>query len=174
MAELKRYTEENLNIVVVEELLSLCTTVGGDLIKDRIKELNLNRIVVVACTPKTHEPVFQRVIHEEGLNIGFLEFVNLREQVSFVHAQNKEEALQKAKDLVRAAVERSRSTEEIIIQRVKVTPAALVIGGGIAGLNAALDLANGGFQVYLVEKRPTIGGYMAKLDRTFPTDDCAI
>jgi len=171
---LKRYVAETLNVTVVEELLSLCTTVGGDLIKKKITELDLNRIVVVACTPKTHEPVFQRIIHEAGLNIGYLEFVNLREQVSFVHIRNKDEALQKAKDLVRAAVERSRITEEIIIQRGKVTQSAAVIGGGIAGLNAALDLANKGFQVYMAEKKPTIGGFMAKLDRTFPTDDCAI
>jgi heterodisulfide reductase subunit A len=128
----------------------------------------------MACTPQTHEPVFQRVIQEAGLNRGFLEFVNVREHVTFVHMTEKDKALQQAKDLLRAAVERARSSEEIKIQRVMVTSSALVVGGGIAGLSAALDLSNKGFMVYLLEKKPTIGGFMAKLDRTFPTDDCAI
>ncbi|MHA1129274.1 MAG: FAD-dependent oxidoreductase [Candidatus Helarchaeota archaeon] len=165
---------ESLDVIVVEEILSLCTSVGADLIKDKIQEFDLNRIVVAACTPKTHEPVFIRVIHDAGLNTGYLEFVNLREQVAFVHRNDPKAALQKAKDLLHAAVEHARNLEEITAIRVTVTPNALVIGGGIAGLSAALDLANEGFQVYLIEKEPTIGGYMAKLDRTFPTDDCAI
>jgi heterodisulfide reductase subunit A len=159
---------------VVEEVLSLCTSVGADLIKEKIQEFDLNRIIVSACTPKTHEPVFLRVIHDAGLNRGYLEFVNMREQVAFVHRGDRDAALQKAKDLLRAAVGRARNLDEIKILRVTVTPNALVIGGGIAGLNAALNLANEGFMVYLLEKQPTIGGYMAKLDRTFPTDDCSI
>ncbi len=173
MDELKRFSE-TLEVEVVENILSLCTSVGADLIRDKISELDLNRIIVVACTPKTHERVFIRVLQEAGLNRGFLEFVNIREQVSFVHRDDKEAAMQNAKDLVRGAVERARSLEKIAIQRVKVTPSALVIGGGVAGLTSALDLANEGFMVYLVEKKATIGGYMAKMDRTFPTDDCSI
>ena len=173
MEEYKRYAE-TLNVEVVENLLSLCTSVGSDLIKEKIAELDLNRIIVVACTPKTHERVFLRVLQEAGLNRGYLEFVNIREQVTFVHRDEKEEAMKNAKDLLRAAVERARTLEEITIQRVKVTTSALVIGGGVAGCSAALDLANDGFMVYLLEKLPTIGGYMAKMDRTFPTDDCAI
>lgn len=173
MKELKQFAE-TLEVQVVEEILSLCTSVGADLIKQKIEESDLNRIVVVACTPKTHEPVFLRVIYEAGLNRGFLEFVNLREQVAFVHRGDREGALIKAKDLLRAAVDRAKNLEEIFTLRVKVTQTALILGGGIAGLSAALDLANEGFSVYLVEKSPTIGGYMAKLDRTFPTDDCSI
>lgn len=152
----------------------MCTSVGADLIKDRIEKQGLNRIIIAACTPKTHEPVFQRVIHELALNRGYLEFVNLREHDSFVHMENRDEALKQAKDLVRAAIKRASLSEEVNIQRVKVNPTSLVIGGGIAGLSAALDLANEGFNVYMVEKEPSIGGFMAKLDRTFPTDDCAI
>lgn len=173
MSELKKYAA-TLDVAVVEENLSLCTSIGADLIRQKIQEFNLNRIIVTACTPQTHEPVFQRVIQEAGLNRGFLEFVNLREHVSFVHMMEKDKAFQKAKDLLRAAVERARASEEVVIQRVTVTSSSLVIGGGIAGLKAALDLSNDGFMVYLLEKKPTIGGYMAKLDRTFPTDDCAI
>jgi heterodisulfide reductase subunit A len=173
MQDLKKYAE-SLNVSVVEDVLSLCTSVGADLIKAKIDEHELNRIIVVACTPKTHEKVFQHVIHETGLNRGFLEFVNIREHVTFVHRDEKDKAMQKAKDLIRGATERARNLEEISTLRVKVTPSTLVIGGGIAGLNAALDLANDGFTVYLLETEPSIGGYMAKLDRTFPTDDCAI
>lgn len=170
---MKQYVQ-TLNVAVVETNLSMCTSVGADLIKDRIEKFGLNRIIIAACTPKTHEPVFQRVIYELALNRGFLEFVNLREHDSFVHMENKAEALQKAKDLVRAAVKRATAAEEVKVQRVKVNPSSLIIGGGIAGLSASLDLANEGFTVYMVEKEPSIGGFMAKLDRTFPTDDCAI
>jgi len=152
----------------------MCTSVGADLIKNNIEKLGLNRIIVVACTPKTHEPVFQRVLQEVGLNKGFLEFVNLREHVTFVHMEKRAEALEKAKDLVRAAIKRAEKSEEVNVQRVKVEASALIIGGGIAGISAALDLANEGFNVFLAEKEPSIGGFMAKLDRTFPTDDCAI
>ena len=173
MEALKEYAKQ-LDVVVVEDILSLCTTVGGDLIKTSIHESDLNRIIVVACTPKTHESVFLRMLQEAGLNRGYLEFVNIREQVSFVHRDDKEASLQNAKDLLRAAVERAKALEEITTLRVKVNPSSLVIGGGVAGLSAALNLANEGFSVYLVEKLPTIGGYMAKMDRTFPTDDCAI
>ena len=159
---------------MVEDILSLCTSVGADLIKEKIHEFNLNRIIVAACTPKTHERVFLRVLQDAGINRGFLEFINLREQVSFVQMKRKEDALVIAKDLIRGATERVKALEEINSLRVKVTPSSLVIGGGVAGLTAALDLANEGFMVYLLEKSPTIGGYMAKMDRTFPTDDCAI
>ncbi|MDD1776887.1 MAG: FAD-binding protein, partial [Candidatus Helarchaeota archaeon] len=144
---MKRYVQ-TLNVTVVETNLSMCTSVGADLIKDRIEKFGLNRIIIAACTPKTHEPVFQRVIQELALNRGYLEFVNLREHDSFVHMENKAEALKQAKDLVRAAIKRAESSEEVNIQRVKVNPASLVIGGGIAGLSAALDLANEGFTVY--------------------------
>jgi len=152
----------------------MCTSVGAELIKSNIQKLGLNRIIVVACTPKTHEPVFQRVLQEVGLNRGFLEFVNLREHLTFVHMENRAEALEKAKDLVRAAIKRAEKSEEVNTQRVKVESSALIIGGGIAGISAALDLANDGFNIFLMEKEPSIGGFMAKLDRTFPTDDCAI
>ncbi len=173
MEELKRYAE-TLKVEVVEKNLSLCTSVGADLIRGKIAEFDLNRIIVVACTPKTHERVFLRVLQEAGVNRGYLEFVNVREQVTFVHRDEKDQAMENAKDLIRAAVERAKALEEVAVQRVKVTPSALVIGGGVSGLTAALDLANEGFMVYLVEKKATIGGYMAKMDRTFPTDDCSI
>jgi len=170
---LKQYIQ-SLRVAVVEDTLSLCTSVGADLIKEKIQEYDLNRIIVVACTPKTHEPVFIRILQEAGLNRGYLEFINIREQDSFVHRADKNKALLQAKDLIRAAIKRARTLEMINPQRVVVTASTLIIGGGVAGLIAAVNLANEGFMVYLVEKKPTIGGYMAKLDRTFPTDDCSI
>ena len=173
MEELTEYAK-TLDVSTVEHILSLCTSGGAALIKEKIAEFDLNRIILAACTPKTHEPVFIRVLQEAGLNRGYLEFVNIREHVSFVHMDEKDNAMKIAKALIRAATERAKELEEISIQRVKVNPSALVIGGGVAGLSAALDLANDGFMVYLLEKLPTIGGYMAKMDRTFPTDDCAI
>lgn len=122
----------------------------------------------------THESVFKSVLEDAGLNPGLLEFVNIREQDAYVHRDQPEEALEKAKDLVRAGVARANFIEEIPIRIIPVERKSLVIGGGIAGIQAALDLANDGFDVFLVENNPSIGGKMAQLDRTFPTDDCSI
>lgn len=162
------------NVVTSVNNLSLCTTAGADLIKDKIVVYNLNRIVVASCTPKTHEPVFRSVLKELGMSPSYLEFVNVREHVASVHMEEPEDALQKAKDLVRAGVARAAKLEDVPRKVVAVKPTALVIGGGIGGLSAALNLGNEGFQVYLVEKAPSIGGHMAGLDRTYPTDDCSI
>jgi len=144
------------------------------LIKKKVKEHNLNRVIVAACTPKTHEIVFQNVIEEVNLNSGYLEFVNIREHCSYVHMQDKEAALEQAKELIRGAVAKAKFLEMIPVKKVDVIPKALIIGGGVAGLNAAMDLANEGIETIIVEEQPTIGGHMAKLDRTYPTDDCSI
>jgi heterodisulfide reductase subunit A len=134
----------------------------------------LNRIVVAACTPKIHEPTYRAVLREAGLSPYFFEMVNLREHVSFVHQGDKEHATEKAKRLVSAGINRARELENIPYIEIPVERAALVIGAGIAGMNAALDLAEHGIQVYLVEKQATVGGKMAQLDRIYPTDDCGI
>ena len=139
-----------------------------------MEESNANRLVVAACTPKTHEPVFKSVLESMDLDSSFLEFCNIREHVSFVHRQDKKGAQKVAEDLLRSAVARAAVLEKILIKEVDITKKALVIGGGVAGLSAGIDLAEEGFEVHLVEKSPTIGGKMAMLDRTFPTDDCSI
>ncbi|MHA1269247.1 MAG: NAD(P)-binding protein [Candidatus Helarchaeota archaeon] len=144
------------------------------MIKNKIKEFGLNRIIVAACTPKTHERVFQNVIESVKLNAGYLEFINIREQCSYVHMDDKEVALEQAKDLILGAVLKAKYLESIPIKKVDIIPRALIIGGGVAGLNAAMDLANENIETIIVEKQPTIGGHMAKLDRTYPTDDCSI
>lgn len=127
-----------------------------------------------ACTPRTHQPVFHSILKDAGLPPRMLEFVNIREHCSFVHMQEPEKATQKALELIKAGIARANLLEAVPTKVVPVKKSALVIGGGIAGLTAATDLANEGFQVTLVEKKTTTGGRMAQLDRTFPTDDCSI
>ena len=137
-------------------------------------ESNANRLVVGSCTPKTHEPVFKSVLESMNIDSSYLEFANIREHSSFVHRQDKDGAQRVAEDAIRSAVARAAVLEKILIKEVDITKKALIIGGGVAGLSAGIDLAEEGFEVFLVETQPTIGGKMAKLDRTFPTDDCSI
>jgi len=139
-----------------------------------MNEVNANRLVVGSCTPRTHEPVFKAVLESMDVDPSYLEFANIREHSSFVHRQDKEGAQRVAEDALKSAVARAAVLEKIIVKEVDITKKALIIGGGVAGLSAGIDLAEQGFEVQLVEKSPTIGGKMAKLDRTFPTDDCSI
>jgi heterodisulfide reductase subunit A len=139
-----------------------------------MNESNANRLVVASCTPKTHEPVFKSVLESMGTDSSYLEFANIREHSSFVHKKDKAGAQKVAEDIIRSAVARASVLEKIAVKEVDITKKALIIGGGVAGLSAAIDLAEEGFEVNLVERSPTIGGKMAKLDRTFPTDDCSI
>lgn len=137
-------------------------------------ESNANRLVVASCTPKTHEPVFKSVLESMGIDPSFLEFVNIREHASFVHRQDKLGAQRTAEDAIKSGVARATTLEKILVKEVDITKRALIIGGGVSGLSAGIDLSDEGFEVHLVEKSPTIGGKMAMLDRTFPTDDCSI
>ena len=172
--ELRRYAQTLEGVVVSLRNKHSCADPGQNEIKRAIKEHNLNRVVIAACTPRLHEPTFRACVAEAGLNPYLMEMVNIREQCSWVHLKDKQAATSKAKDVVRMAVARARHLEPQTEAEFPVTKAALVIGGGIAGIQAALDLANAGHQVYLVERRPSIGGIMAQLDKTFPTMDCAI
>jgi len=152
----------------------LCSEPGQNLIKKDIAEQGINRVVVGSCSPRLHEPTFRQCIHAAGLNPYLLEMANLREQCSWVHGHDPEGATLKARDLVRSAVARARELAEREELEVPVANATLVIGGGVAGIQAALDLADSGVKVVLVEKQPSIGGIMARLDKTFPTMDCSI
>ena len=156
------------------DYISLCTEPGAEYIKEKMIESKANRLVVVSCTPKTHEPVFKSVLESMGLDQSYLEFANIREHSSFVHKQDEAGARKVAEDIIRSAVARAAVLEKILVKEVDITKKALIIGGGVAGLSAGIDLAEEGFEVHLVETSPTIGGKMAKLDRTFPTDDCSI
>ncbi len=168
------YSKTLDDVVCVVQNKYTCADPGQNEIKKAIVEHKLNRVVVASCTPKIHEPTFRQCVADAGLNPYLFEMVNLREHCSWVHQGEKEKATEKAKDLVRSGVARSRFLEPQIEAEVPVTKAALVIGGGVAGIQAALDLADGGHKVYLVEKEPTIGGIMAALDKTYPTMDCSI
>jgi len=152
----------------------LCTEPGAEFIKEKMIESNANRLVVASCTPITHEPVFKSVLEAMGTDPSYLEFVNIREHSSFVHRKDKPGAQRTAEDAIRSGVARASVLEKILVKEVDITKKALVIGGGVAGLTAAIDLADEGFEIHLVVKKPTIGGKMAMLDRSFPTDDCSI
>ncbi len=172
--EVSRYARTLKDVVAVVQNKYTCADPGQNEIKKAIAEHTLNRVVVASCTPKIHESTFRNCVSEAGLNKYLFEMANIREHCSWVHQHEKEKATKKAKDLVRSAVARARLLEPQEEAEVKVTPAALVIGGGVAGIQASLELADAGHQVYLVEKEPSIGGIMAALNKTYPTMDCAI
>ena len=168
------YSETLDDVVAVVRNKYTCADPGQNEIKKAIVDHQLNRVVVASSTPKIHEPTFRQCVADAGLNPYLYEMANIREHCSWVHQDEKEKATEKAKDLVRNAVARVRVLEPQLEAEVPVTKAALVIGGGVAGIQSALDLADAGHQVYLVEKEPSIGGIMAALDKTYPTMDCSI
>jgi len=160
------------NVVVARNYQYMCSDPGQALIKQDIEELGLDRVVVAACSPRMHEPTFRAVVQEARINPYFFEQANIREQCSWVHEEGADTA-EKAMRLVAAAVAKASLYRPLEEREVGVTPAALVIGGGIAGLEAALDIAEAGYQVYLVEREERLGGHMAQLNRTFPTLESA-
>jgi len=172
--EVAKFASTLPQVVIAKDNRYTCSDQGQELIKNDIKEHKLNRVVVASCSPRLHEPTFRKACEEAGLNKYLFEMANIREQCSWVHLHDKEAATDKAKDLVRAAVAKAALLEPEIETEVSITRKALVIGGGVAGIQAALDLADTGYKVYLVEKEPSIGGRMAQIDKTFPTMDCSI
>ena len=151
-----------------------CADPGQQEIQAAIGEHNLNRVVVASCSPTSYEVIFRKCIEGAGLNPYLLEMANIREQCSWVTTGNGKTATEKAKRILKVAVARSRWLVAQDEEQIQVTDAALVIGGGVAGIQAALDLADSGHQVYLVEKEPSIGGIMAQLDKLFPDIECSI
>jgi heterodisulfide reductase subunit A len=151
-----------------------CADPGQNEIKNAIREHHLNRVVIASCTPRQHEPTFRQCVREAGLNPYLMEMANLREHCSWVHPGDWDAATLKAKDLVASAVARARFLQPQEELTVPVTKRALVIGGGVSGIEAAIELADAGHKVTLVEKQPSIGGIMAQLDKTYPTMDCSI
>lgn len=159
-------------VIVARDYKFMCSDPGQEIIKNDIKEMGLNRIVVASCSPRLHEATFRRAITEAGLNPYLFEMANIREQCAWV-TEDKEAATEKAKALVGAAVRRVFYHEPLETREVDVNPATLIVGAGIAGIQAALEIADSGNKVYLVEREPSIGGNMARLDKTFPTLDCS-
>ncbi|HWR70081.1 MAG TPA: FAD-dependent oxidoreductase, partial [Dehalococcoidia bacterium] len=150
-----------------------CSEPGQLSVRDAIVKNRLNRVVIGNCSPRMHENTFRKTVAQAGLNPYLLEIANLREHCSWVHGNNKDSATDKAIELVRMAVAKVGRDEALFGKRFGLTKRALVIGGGIAGIQAALDIANSGHEVVLVEREPTVGGRMAQLDKTFPTLDCS-
>jgi heterodisulfide reductase subunit A len=172
VAQVIEYAKGLPSVVVARDYKFMCSDPGQDLIKNDIKEMGLNRVVVASCSPRLHEPTFRRAVAAAGLNPYLFEMANIREQCAWVHT-DKEKATEKAKALVSAAVRRVFLHEPLETKEVSVNPCTLVVGAGIAGIQAALEIADSGHKVYLVEREPSIGGNMARLDKTFPTLDCS-
>ncbi|MBI4874291.1 MAG: CoB--CoM heterodisulfide reductase iron-sulfur subunit A family protein, partial [Acidobacteria bacterium] len=172
VAALERDAATMPGVAVAREYKYMCSDPGQDLIKNDIRDHDLTRIVVVACSPTLHEKTFRGATAAGGLNPYLFHMVNVREHASWVH-EDRRAATDKARDLVRAAVRRVALHRPLERKRVPIHPDVLIVGGGIAGIHAALTLANAGQHVYLVEREPTIGGHMAMFDKTFPTLDCA-
>ncbi len=172
--EVVHFAEGLPDVVRATDTLYACADSGQRLIKEDIKKYNLNRVVVSACSVRMHEPTFRAAVSEAGLNPFLMEMANIREQCTWAHGHDREGALEKAKDLTAAAIAKSRFLTSLDMLEVPVTQKAMVIGGGVAGISASLDLAEQGVETILVEKEPTIGGVMAQLNKTFPTMDCSI
>jgi len=160
------------NVTVARQYKYMCSEPGQNMIKDDIRELGLTRVVVASCTPRMHETTFQAAVAEAGLNPYYFAMANIREHCSWI-IKDVAQATAKAKRLVSSVVYRVAYQEPLQPRVEPVTKAALIVGGGIAGIQAALTIAEAGYPVYLVEREPSIGGHMAQLDKTFPTLDCS-
>lgn len=171
--EVAKWAGENIDDVAVsKDYKFMCSALGQSMIEEDIKKEGLSRVVVAACSPHLHEKTFRRACSNAGLNPYLMEMTNIREHCSWVH-RDKAAATLKAKSLISASAERVKFQEPLEPSYVDVNPATLVVGGGIAGLQAAVELADAGYPVYLVERQPSVGGHMAQFDKTFPTLDCS-
>jgi heterodisulfide reductase subunit A len=169
---LVRFSSIMPGVKIARDYRYLCSDPGQDLIKKDIREHSLDRVVIAACSPRMHETTFRNLLLAEGINPYLLNIANIREQCSWVH-QDREKATEKAQHILRAAVARVLGQEALTTRKFGVQPSAMVVGAGIAGIQAALNIASGGMKVILIDKAPFIGGHMAQLDKTFPTLDCS-
>ena len=173
--EVTHWAKEQLGhrgVVLAKDDKFMCSSLGQELIQHDIEKEGLTRVVVAACSPHLHEKTFRTACERAGMNPFLCELTSIREQVSWVHT-DKAVATEKSKAMISGAVERVRHHEELQPLRVPIDESTLIVGGGIAGIQAALEIANGGHPVYLIEREPSIGGHMAQFDKTFPTLDCA-
>ena len=170
--EVTKYAATLPAVAVARNYKFMCSDPGQSMIKEDIRELGLNRVVVASCSPLMHEPTFRHAIQEAGVNPYLFEMANIREHCSWI-TEDHGEATEKAKALVGAAVRRVYYHQPLEVREVPVNPDTLIVGGGIAGIQAALEIADSGHKVYLVERDPSIGGHMIQFDKTFPTLDCS-
>jgi len=172
VSEVREFIARAPGVIVARDYKFMCSDPGQALIRDDIRQLNLNRVVVAACSPLMHELTFRNAARKAGLNRYLVQIANIREHCSWIH-DNSRKATEKAKALVLGAVRRVALHQELEPMRAEVNPNTLILGAGIAGIQAALEIAESGNTVYLVEREPTIGGRMGQFDKTFPTLDCA-
>jgi heterodisulfide reductase subunit A len=175
VVDVAKWAQEKLGpqgVIIAREYKFMCSSLGQELIEKDIKELGLTRVVVAACSPHLHEKTFRTAAKNAGLNPYLVELASIREQVSWVHT-DKAVATEKSKAVVSGAVSRVIENTPLDDIKVPINPNTLIVGGGIAGIQSALEIANAGFHVYLVEREPSIGGHMAQFDKTFPTLDCS-
>jgi heterodisulfide reductase subunit A len=165
------YAKTLPDVVYSEHNLYTCSEEGTSSIRQKIKEYDLNRVIVASCTPRTHEPLFRSTCETAGLNKYLFEFVNIRDQCSWVHMRQSEKATEKAKDLIRMGVAKARLLQPLEEIEIKVNPCALVIGGGVVGMNAALNLAGQGLDVHIVERERELGGLLSGVYKLFPTNE---
>jgi len=170
--EVAAFARQLKNVAVARDYKFMCSDPGQEMIEKDIKELGLNRVVVASCSPRLHEKTFQGACQRAGLNPYRFQMASVREHVSWV-TEDEDEATRKAKTLIAGAINRVNFNEALESREVSVHPDIMVVGGGIAGMQAALDIGASGHKVYLVEKDSTIGGHMLQFDKTFPTLDCA-
>lgn len=168
-----RVSQEMPDVVIARHYAYMCSDPGQNLIKEDIRNYDLDRVVVASCSPLMHEITFRNACQEAGLNPYLFQMTNIREHVSWVHPNDPQAATQKAIDLIAAAVARVGKHSPIEVKTADVRHATLVVGAGIAGIEAALRIADSGKHVFLVEREPGIGGHMTQLYKTFPTLDCA-
>lgn len=161
-------------VIISKDIVYACSEPGQQAIKQDIIDNGLDRLVIASCSPRLHEPTFKKMAEAAGINAYMVDMANLREQCSWVHMNDRDNATAKAETLVNMAIARVRQLEPLYEDTLPLTQKTLVIGGGIAGIQAALDLADSGYDVTLVEKNASIGGIMAQIDKTFPTMDCSI
>lgn len=174
VAALQEMAAELEDVVLARDVQFLCSDSGQEGIIQDIKENKLERVVVAACSPRLHEKTFRRVVEKSGLNPYLMEMVNIREQCSWVHAHDPQMATQKAFDLIRMGVAKAKYLKELSAMSSEASKNVLVVGGGVAGIESALNLADTGFPVTMVERESTIGGKMALMNEVFPTNDCSI
>jgi heterodisulfide reductase subunit A len=167
------FAEQQPDVVLVRDYSHMCSEVGQNMVSDDIADERLDRVVIAACSPQFHEKTFMSTVENAGLSPFVLEIANIREQCAWPHFGDPEAATEKAKGLMAMAIVKARLDEDLAKRTMPIGKRVLVVGAGIAGIQASLDLGDAGFKVHLVEKEPTIGGKMAKLSRTFPTEDCA-
>jgi heterodisulfide reductase subunit A-like polyferredoxin len=171
-AQVAEYAKTLPGVVYATNYKYMCSDPGQELIRNAIKEQQLEQVVIASCSPRMHEKTFRKATEAGGLNPYMMEMINIREQNSWVH-HDRTEATAKAEQLVKMSVAKALHNKPLQVTTVPITKKAMVIGGGIAGMQAALDIAEGGHEVILLEREASIGGKMTQLDKTFPTMDCA-